>query len=349
MNCRTVFDLIGEKEKITALEKEMSQPGFWDRDDSHLISKEFSERQSRVTELENVQSAYEELETLLELIEESDDSDLQAEFEKKSSDLKVVLEESRLRLMLNEQYDEQNAILSIHGGAGGLDSQDWAEMLYRMYQRWAERHEYRIRILDLLQDEEAGIKNVTLLIEGNNVHGYLKSERGVHRLVRISPFDTAKRRHTSFASVDVSPDLPDDVEVEIKSEDIRVDTFRASGAGGQHVNMTDSAVRITHYPTGIVVSCQNERSQHMNRSMAMQILRSKIYEKMHQERRDELDSLQEEKKDISWGNQIRSYVLHPYTMVKDHRTGYETGNVQAVLDGDIDNFIMSYLLWRTAK
>lgn len=236
--------------------------------------------------------------------------------------------------------------MTVHAGAGGLDSQDWAEILYRMYLRWAEKRGYRINVLDLLQDEEAGIKSVTFLVEGLNAHGFLKSERGVHRLVRISPFDTAKRRHTSFASVDVCPELPEDAEIEIRSEDLRVDTFRSSGAGGQHVNMTDSAVRITHLPSGIVVSCQNERSQHMNRHMAMQILKSRLYEKLMQEKQDTLDALQGEKKEISWGSQIRSYVLHPYTLVKDHRTDHETGNVQGVLDGQIDDFILAYLKWR---
>lgn len=349
MNCRTVFDPTAEKQRVKELEKLISEQGFWERDDSHVLSKEFSARQNKLSELEDIQNKYEDINAIAELLAEAEDSELQKEFDESSSSLKARIEEDKLKLLLNEEYDERSAIVSIHGGAGGLDSQDWAEMLYRLYLRWAERRNFKVKIMDLLSDEEAGIKNVTFLVEGENAHGYLKSEIGVHRLVRISPFDTAKRRHTSFASVDVSPDLPDDVEVDIKNEDLRVDTFRASGAGGQHVNMTDSAVRITHFPSGIVVSCQNERSQHMNRHMAMQILKSRLYERMVKERQKELDELQGEKMEISWGSQIRSYVLHPYTMVKDHRTDHETGNVQAVLDGAIDDFIMAYLMWNKCR
>jgi len=236
--------------------------------------------------------------------------------------------------------------MNIHPGAGGLDSQDWAEMIFRMYLRWAEERGFQARILELFEDDEAGIKSATILVSGDHAYGYLKSERGVHRLVRISPFDTAKRRHTSFASVNVSPELPDDAEIEIASEDLRVDTYRSGGAGGQHVNMTDSAVRITHIPSGIVVSCQNERSQHMNRHSAMQVLRGRLYERMLQEKQEQMNVIQGEKKEIGWGSQIRSYIMHPYTLVKDHRTNLEKGNVQAVLDGDIDEFIQSYLRFR---
>jgi len=231
----------------------------------------------------------------------------------------------------------------VHAGSGGLDSQDWAEMLLRMYLRWAERVDFKATVLEVSSDAEAGIKSATVLIEGDYAHGYLKSEKGVHRLVRISPFDSAKRRHTSFSSISVSPELPDNVEIEVRQEDLRVDTFRASGAGGQYVNRTDSAVRITHLPSGIVVSCQNERSQHMNREVAMNILKSRLYERAMQERSDALAAVVGDKKESSWGSQIRSYVLHPYMLVKDHRTGAEKGNTQAVLDGDIGDFIMSYL------
>jgi peptide chain release factor 2 len=248
--------------------------------------------------------------------------------------------------MMDEEYDDSNAILSIHPGAGGHDSQDWAEMIMRMYLRWAEAKGFKVTVLDLIEDEEAGIKSATILVAGEYAYGYLKSERGVHRLVRISPFDTAKRRHTSFASLNVSPELPDDVEIEIEQEDLRIDTYRSGGAGGQHVNMTDSAVRITHIPTGIVVSCQNERSQHMNRHSAMQVLRGRLYEKMLQERQEQMNVIQGEKKEIGWGSQIRSYVMHPYTLVKDHRTNMEKGNVQGVMDGDIDDFIQTYLRFR---
>jgi peptide chain release factor 2 len=257
-----------------------------------------------------------------------------------------VFSRQQLLLLLDEEYDRSNAILTVHAGSGGLDSQDWAEMLLRMYLRWAERDGYKTTVLEASSDDEAGLKSATVLVEGEYSYGYLKSEKGVHRLVRISPFDAAHRRHTSFASVGVSPELPDDVEVDVRAEDLRVDTFRASGAGGQYVNRTDSAVRITHIPTGIVVSCQNERSQHMNRQVAMNVLKSRLYERAMQERSDELAAVVGDKKESTWGSQIRSYVLHPYTLVKDHRTGTEKGNVQSVLDGDIDEFIMGYLRWR---
>ena len=292
---------------------------------------------------------FQDLEILEEMLSDKEDEELQQEFSSLSEVLRRTIEKEQLLLLLSEEYDANSAILSIHAGSGGLDSQDWADMLLRMYLRWAEREGFRTKILDILQDEEAGIKSATVLVEGESAYGYLKSEKGVHRLVRISPFDSAKRRHTSFASVDASPDLPDDVEVEIRPEDLKMDTFRASGAGGQYVNRTDSAVRITHIPSGIVVACQNERSQHMNRQVAMQVLRSRLFEKAWQERQDELLAIQGEKKEITWGSQIRSYVLHPYTLVKDHRTGFETGNVQAVLDGDIGEFIMNYLRWKIQK
>lgn len=292
---------------------------------------------------------FQDLEILEEMLSDKEDEELQQEFSSLSEVLRRTIEKEQLLLLLSEEYDANSAILSIHAGSGGLDSQDWADMLLRMYLRWAEREGFRTKILDILQDEEAGIKSATVLMEGESAYGYLKSEKGVHRLVRISPFDSAKRRHTSFASVDASPDLPDDVEVEIRPEDLKMDTFRASGAGGQYVNRTDSAVRITHIPSGIVVACQNERSQHMNRQVAMQVLRSRLFEKAWQERQDELLAIQGEKKEITWGSQIRSYVLHPYTLVKDHRTGFETGNVQAVLDGDIGEFIMNYLRWKIQK
>jgi peptide chain release factor 2 len=287
-----------------------------------------------------------DLDVLDEMLREDDDAELQREFETRANELRQTLDRRQLLLLLNEEYDTANAILTVHAGSGGLDSQDWAEMLLRMYLRWAERDGFRAAVLEASSDEEAGIKSATVLVGGDYAYGYLKAEKGVHRLVRISPFDSAHRRHTSFASVGVSPELPESVEVEIRSEDLRVDTFRASGAGGQYVNRTDSAVRITHIPTGIVVSCQNERSQHMNRQVAMQVLKSRLYERAVQERSEELAAVVGDKKESTWGSQIRSYVLHPYTLVKDHRTGVEKGNVQSVLDGDIDEFIMSYLRWR---
>jgi peptide chain release factor 2 len=299
-----------------------------------------------VEEWEKVCGEVDDLSVLDEMLREEEDAELQGEFDARSGELRHTLERRQLLLLLDEEYDRSNAILTVHAGSGGLDSQDWAEMLLRMYLRWAERDGYKTTVLEASSDDEAGLKSATVLVEGEYAYGYLKSEKGVHRLVRISPFDAAHRRHTSFSSVGVSPELPDSVEVEIRAEDLRVDTFRASGAGGQYVNRTDSAVRITHIPSGIVVSCQNERSQHMNRQVAMNVLKSKLYERAMQERSDELAAVVGDKKESSWGSQIRSYVLHPYTLVKDHRTGTEKGSVQNVLDGDIDGFIMGYLRWR---
>ena len=274
---------------------------------------------------------------------DNEDLELEAEFSRRADALKRELERHNLLLLLNEPYDNASAILMVHSGSGGLDSQDWAGMLLRMYLRYCEREGFKANLIEATTDEGEGIKSATVLIEGEYAYGFLKAERGVHRLVRISPFDSAHRRHTSFASVLVSPEFSDDVDVDIKPEDLRIDTFRASGAGGQYVNRTDSAVRITHLPTGIVTTCQNERSQHMNKQTAMHVLKSRLYELALQERQEELASVVGDKKESTWGSQIRSYVLHPYTLVKDHRTNYEKGNVQAVLDGDISDFIMEYL------
>ena len=277
------------------------------------------------------------------LLNDGDDPELEAEFFERAGELHKKLEHENLVILLNEEYDSSNAILMIHAGSGGLDSQDWAGMLLRMYLRYCERSGFRAKVIEATADEGEGIKSATVLIEGQYAYGFLKAERGVHRLVRISPFDSNHRRHTSFASVLVSPEFGDDVEIDIKPDDLKIDTFRASGAGGQYVNRTDSAVRITHIPTGIVVTCQNERSQHMNRQTAMHVLKSRLFDLAQQQRQQELSSVIGEKKDSSWGSQIRSYVLHPYTLVKDHRTNFEKGNVQAVLDGDISEFILSYL------
>lgn len=343
VRCGTAFDPDGLDKKIAELTKETTESDFWSRSDAQDITRKLSKLQERREIWIRYKEELQELETIAELLSMEEDSSLQKEFQERAESLKEDLENRQVMLLLDEKYDEADAILSVHAGAGGLDSQDWAEMLYRMYLRWAERHDFTAQSLETSQGEEAGIKSATVLVKGDFAYGLLKCERGVHRLVRISPFDTAKRRHTSFASVSVSPDLPKDVEVEIESEDLRIDTFRAGGAGGQHVNMTDSAVRITHLPTGIVVSCQNERSQHMNRDVAMQILRGRLYEKKLQERQEQLESIAGEKKEIGWGSQIRSYVFHPYTLVKDHRTNLEKGNVQAVTDGDIDEFIFAEL------
>lgn len=274
---------------------------------------------------------------------ETNDSDLESELKEETKEFKVKLEQLKLETLLSGRYDRSNAILSLHAGAGGTEAQDWVGILLRMYTRWAESKKYKVKTLDLLPGDEAGVKSATILIEGINAFGYLKTEKGVHRLVRISPFDSASRRHTSFASADVMPEIDDDIEIDIKPEDLRIDTFRAGGAGGQHVNKTDSAVRITHLPTGIVASCQNERSQQSNRNTAMKILKSRLFDMYQEEQQKELDKIRGVQKEIAWGSQIRSYIFHPYSMVKDHRTNVEKGNVQAVVDGDIDVFINAYL------
>ncbi len=347
--CRTVFDLDSIIRQKETLEARTTSPDFWKKEESREVSREIARLQRSLDSWNDVERMYSDIVTLEEMLSENEDDDLQREFEQTAEKLRKFAEKEQMLLLLSEEHDSSNAILTVHAGSGGLDSQDWAEMLLRLYLRWAEREGFSAKVLDILQDEEAGIKSATVLVQGEYAYGYLKSEKGVHRLVRISPFDAAKRRHTSFASVDVAPELAEDVPIEIRSEDLKVDTFRASGAGGQYVNRTDSAVRITHLPSGIVVGCQNERSQHMNRQVAMQILRSRLFEKALQERQQELLAIQGEKKEISWGSQIRSYVLHPYTIAKDHRTGFEMGNVQAVLDGDIDSFIMSFLRWKRQK
>jgi len=286
----------------------------------------------------------EDITVLFDLALEENDMRILQDVKKELSHLEVYLKKEEFKLMLGSEEDPKSAIMSIHAGAGGTEAQDWAEMLLRMYLRWAERRGFTTDIIDYQPGDEAGIKSVTITLEGEYAYVYAKAEVGIHRLVRISPFDTGKRRHTSFASVFVYPEVDDDVAVEIDDTDLRIDTYRSSGAGGQHVNKTDSAVRITHMPTGIVVQCQNERSQHKNRAMAMKVLKSRIYEMHLEEKNEKMDEINKTKKDIAWGSQIRSYVLHPYKMIKDHRTNVETGNVDKVLDGDIDNFIEAYLV-----
>ena len=308
--------------------------------------RELSDANSRIETLRHIKTEYEDLAAIEEILSTSDDAELEEEFTRRAAELRTELEHTSLMLLLNENYDNSNAIMMIHAGSGGLDSQDWAGMLLRMYLRYCEREGFRTNVIDSITDEEEGIKSATVLVEGEYAYGFLKAEKGVHRLVRISPFDSAHRRHTSFASVLVSPEFSDSEDIDIKPEELRIDTFRASGAGGQYVNRTDSAVRITHIPTGIVVTCQNERSQHMNRQTAMRVLKSRLYDAAQQERQEELASVIGDKKESTWGSQIRSYVLHPYTLVKDHRTNYEKGNIQAVLDGDISGFIMEYLKQR---
>ena len=295
--------------------------------------------ESRLGELEHLDSQLEDLEVLVEMAEEEPDESLTAEAADSCKEISDALEALKLRTLLDGKYDQNNAILSVHAGAGGTDAQDWAEMLFRMYTRWCEKKGYKSRLIDMQEDTEGGIKSATLLVEGENAYGYLKNEKGVHRLVRISPFDSSGRRHTSFASLDVIPEIDEDLDVEINPDDLRIDTYRSSGAGGQHVNKTDSAIRITHLPTNIVVTCQNERSQHQNKDTAMKLLKSKLLELKEQEHKESLDELKGDYSQITWGSQIRSYVFHPYTMVKDHRTGAEVGNVNAVMDGDLDYFI----------
>ena len=305
--------------------------------------RELSGVNARLDNFKHIKSEYDDLSAIEEILSGSEDAELEAEFSQRAQSLRTELDRISLLLLLNEPYDSSNAILMIHAGSGGLDSQDWAGMLLRMYLRYCEREGFKTNVIEAMTDEGEGIKSATVLVEGEYAYGFLQAEKGVHRLVRISPFDSAHRRHTSFSSVSVSPEFSDDVDIEIKPEDLKIDTFRASGAGGQYVNRTDSAVRITHLPTGIVVTCQNERSQHMNRATAMRVLKSRLYDLALQERQNELASVVGDKKESTWGSQIRSYVLHPYTLVKDHRTNYEKGNIQAVLDGDINGFIMEYL------
>lgn len=337
-------------EKVSQLEGKMSSADFWD--DQEAAQKIMSEVNSLKDVIESIKvldSKYEDIEVLLELALEENEEELIKDVEKGLRELKKEFSSFELQLLLSEPYDKNNAILEIHPGAGGTESQDWAEMLLRMYTRWAEKRSFKVEILDYLDGEEAGLKSVTLLIKGYNAYGYLKAEKGVHRLVRISPFDASGRRHTSFSSVDVLPELADDIDIEIRTEDIKVDTYRASGAGGQHINTTDSAVRITHIPTNTVVTCQTERSQIKNRERAMKILKARLYELQIKQQEKELAELRGEQKDIGWGSQIRSYVFHPYSMVKDHRTNTDVGNVNAVMDGEIDLFIDAFLRNKIVK
>lgn len=343
MNCVRVFDLENLKIKIAELNNTMEAVGFWEKGNAQEILKEFSKLQNKNARFTDISKTLDELDMITELLNESEDVELEREFIVKSAKIEKEITDFQTLILLDGEYDISDAIVTVHAGAGGLDSQDWAEILYRMYCRWSESKGYSIKLIDELPDQEAGIKSVTFSVNGEYAYGYLKGEQGVHRLIRISPFDTAKRRHTSFASVEVMPVIPESDETDIRPEDLKMDTFRASGAGGQYVNMTDSAVRITHIPTGIVVSCQTERSQHMNRATAMQVLRSKLFEIERRTREEQLNEIKGEKMAISWGSQIRSYTMQPFQLVKDHRTGCEVGNIQAVLDGNLDEIIVSYL------
>jgi len=321
----------------------MMAPGFWDKDDNKHLTKKLSQLKEEISKIKKLNQKLEDIEVLIEIYDEDNDSSMLQEISKEHKNFVKQLEKIELDVLMTGKYDHQSAIITLHAGAGGTESQDWVEMLLRMYTRWAQRQNYNVSILDMLHGDEAGIKSVSLEIDGHAAFGYLQSEKGVHRLVRISPFDAAGRRHTSFASVDVMPQAEEDVDIEIRDEDLKIDTFRAGGAGGQHVNKTDSAVRITHIPTGIVVSCQNERSQLSNRNAAMKILKAKLLDLELKKKEQELAEIRGDLQDIAWGSQIRSYVFHPYKLVKDHRTNVEVGNVDQVMDGDIDVFISAYL------
>ena len=324
----------------------MEEPNFWDDAEKASASmKEVKDLKSVVERADGLSQEYEDILTLIEMGNEEEDASLIPEVEQEYKNFVEEFEDLRITTMLTGEHDRENAILTLHAGAGGTESCDWASMLCRMYERWADHRGFDVKVLDSLDGEEAGLKSVTLEISGENVYGYLKSEHGVHRLVRISPFNAAGKRQTSFVSCDVMPDIQQDIDIEIADDDIRIDTYRSSGAGGQHINKTSSAIRITHFPTGIVVQCQNERSQHMNKDKAMQMLKAKLLLLKEQENLAKESDIRGEVKEIGWGSQIRSYVMQPYTMVKDHRTNAETGNVSAVLDGDIDMFMNAYLKW----
>ena len=326
----------------------MEAPDFWnDPEVSQNKMKEVKSLKDDVATYAALSTQYDDIETMIEMGYEENDPELIPEIDQMMKEFVQTYEDIRMKTLLSGEYDRNNAIVSLHAGAGGTESCDWAAMLYRMYIRWADKKGFSVEVLDSLDGEEAGIKSITFQVNGENAYGYLKSEKGVHRLVRISPFNAVGKRQTSFVSCDVMPDIEEDVDVEIREEDIRIDTFRSSGAGGQHINKTSSAIRITHFPTGIVVQCQNERSQHMNKDKAMQMLKAKLYLLKQEENAAKAAGIRGEVTDIGWGNQIRSYVMQPYTMVKDHRTGVESGNVDAVMDGNIDPFINGYLKWQS--
>ena len=344
MNCRGIFEVNKKKDEISELEKEMVKQDFWnDKDNAKRITGRISNFKEDIHISEKLANSYDELDTFLNILTEDFDPELATEAEQKLIETKKFAEDLELQLLLNEETDKNDSILVIHPGAGGTESQDWAEMLFRMYLRWCELHNYKIELLDKQSGDEAGIKSVTIEIKGKYAYGYLKSEIGVHRLIRISPFDANKKRHTSFASVFVYPEVEDSINVEIKESELKIDTFRASGAGGQHVNKVSSAVRLTHIPTGIVAQCQSERSQYHNKDNAQKVLKARLYQHYKEKQDTEKQKLEDKKKKIEWGSQIRSYVFQPYSMVKDHRTDVQTGNVQSVMDGNIDLFINAFL------
>ena len=343
---KAALDLVNKQQKIQELEREMEAPDFWN--DPSVSQKKMQELKSMkddVATYANLEQGYEDIETMIEMGYEENDASLIPEIQEMLDDFVATYEAIHLKTLLSGEYDGKKAIVSLHAGAGGTESCDWASMLFRMYSRWADKKGFTLTVLDSLDGEEAGIKSITFEVNGENAYGYLKSEKGVHRLVRISPFNAAGKRQTSFVSCDIMPDIDEDIDIEIKDDEIRIDTYRSSGAGGQHINKTSSAIRITHFPTGIVVQCQNERSQFQNKDKAMQMLKAKLYLLRQEEQMAKAAGIRGEVTEIGWGNQIRSYVMQPYTMVKDRRTGVESGNVDNVMDGDIDIFINGYLKW----
>ncbi len=348
-NSGGIFDLDKNRKEITELERELNDPDIWrNQEKADKLSRRLRTVRALVGPYNDIEQKYEAVKELSEIVEAEDAESINSLLDE-IKDLREDIDKLEFKSLLGDEADGCNAIVSINSGAGGTESCDWASMLFRMYTRWAEAHGHKFEVLDQLAGDEAGIKSVTFIIQGDFAYGYLKAESGVHRLVRISPFDANKRRHTSFASVDVIPELSGDIKVDIKDADLRVDTYRASGAGGQHVNVTDSAVRITHLPTGIVVQCQKERSQHKNKAAAMKVLKARLYEKMKREQEEKTVRAYEDKKKIEWGSQIRSYVLHPYKMVKDHRTEVQTSNAEKILDGDLDRFIEEFLKMKAKK
>ena len=344
------LDLENKERRITELDKSMEEPGFWDDPErSTKTVREAKNLKDTVDGYKHLEQQYEDIQVMIEMGYEENDPAMIPEIQEMLDEFVKELEELRTKTLLSGEYDGCNAILKLNAGAGGTEAMDWCSMLYRMYQRWADKKGFTTEVLDFLDGDEAGLKSITLQVNGENAYGYLKSEKGVHRLVRISPFNAAGKRQTSFVSCDVMPDIEEDLDVEINPDDLRIDTYRSSGAGGQHINKTSSAIRITHLPTGIVVQCQNERSQFQNKDKAMQMLKAKLYLLKQQENAEKLSDIRGDVKDINFGNQIRSYVMQPYTLVKDHRTNAENGNANAVMDGDIDLFISAYLKWISLK
>lgn len=339
-----VLNIKKAQEEVKELQAQASAEGFWDDlENSQKVLQKTKQLENKIAGYDKMQERLEDIFAMIELCMEEEDEDMQNEIVTEMASFKQALEDKNLETLLSGEYDGKNAILTFHAGAGGTEAQDWAEMLYRMYSRWAERHSFKVQLLDYLDGEEAGLKSASIMVEGENAYGYLKSEAGVHRLVRVSPFDSSGRRHTSFAALEVMPEIDDSVEVDIRPEDIEMEVYRSSGAGGQKVNKTSSAVRLIHKPTGIVVSCQTQRSQYQNRDYAMKMLVSKLVEIKEREHLEKVSDIKGVQREIAWGSQIRSYVFMPYTLAKDHRTGFENGNINAVMDGDLDGFIHAYL------